>query len=60
MILRTERLMLREFVQEDWHAVYTYQNDARYLEFYEWESRTEQDVRTFVQMFLDWQTAGDF
>lgn len=55
MILRTERLILREFVQEDWRAVYTYQNDPRYLEYYEWEHRSEQDVKAFVQRFLDQQ-----
>ena len=55
MLLRTERLILREFVKEDWRAVYAYQNDPRYLEFYEWDHRTELDVKSFVQMFLDWQ-----
>lgn len=55
MILETERLILREFVAEDWRAVYAYQNDPRYLEFYEWEHRTEQEVKSFVQMFLDQQ-----
>lgn len=55
MILKTERLILREFRAEDWRAVYTYQNDPRYLEFYDWEHRTEQEVKAFVQMFLDQQ-----
>lgn len=55
MILKTERLVLREFTAEDWRAVYAYQNDPRYLEFYEWEHRREQEVRAFVQMFLDQQ-----
>lgn len=55
MELRTERLLLREFVAEDWRAVYAYQNDLRYLEFYEWEHRTEQDAKTFVQMLIDQQ-----
>jgi RimJ/RimL family protein N-acetyltransferase len=58
MLLRTERLILREFVMEDWRAVYAYQNDTRYLEFYEWEHRTEPDVKSFVQMFLDYQQAA--
>jgi RimJ/RimL family protein N-acetyltransferase len=55
MIIKTERLLLREFVMEDWRAVYAYQNDPRYLEFYEWDHRSEQDVKAFVQMFLDRQ-----
>ncbi len=55
MILKTERLLLREFVPDDWRAVYAYQNDPRYLEFYEWEHRSEQDVKSFVQRFIDQQ-----
>jgi RimJ/RimL family protein N-acetyltransferase len=55
MILRTERLLLREFVPEDWRTVYAYQNDPRFLEFSEWEHRTEQDVKAFVQRFMDQQ-----
>lgn len=55
MILKTDRLVLREFAPEDWRAVYAYQNDPRYLEFYEWEHRTEQEVKNFVQRFLDQQ-----
>ena len=48
MIIKTERLLVREFVMEDWRAVYAYQNDPRYLEFYEWEHRSEKDVKAFV------------
>ncbi|MBI4671427.1 MAG: GNAT family N-acetyltransferase [Chloroflexi bacterium] len=55
MELRTERLILREFVAEDWRAVYVYQNDPRYLEYYEWEHRSEHDAKAFVQMVMDWQ-----
>ncbi len=55
MEIRTDRLILREFAAEDWRAVYAYHNDTRYLEFYEWEHRTEQDTKAFVQMFLDQQ-----
>src|SRR5262245_11805203 len=55
MMIRTERLLLREFVPDDWRALYSYQNDPRYLEFYEWEHRAEPDVRAFVQLFLSQQ-----
>jgi len=53
MQLVTERLLLREFVADDWPAVLAYQSDPRYLRYYEWTGRTEQKVREFVQMFLD-------
>jgi RimJ/RimL family protein N-acetyltransferase len=55
MILTTDRLVLREFVESDWEAVLAYQSDPRYLRYYEWEKRTAEDVRAFVQMFIDYQ-----
>ena len=55
MFLKTSRLFLREFVPEDWTAVYAYHSDPLYLRYYDWTERSETDVREFVQMFLDWQ-----
>ena len=55
MELHTDRLILREFVSDDWPAVLAYQNDPRYLRLYEWTGRSEADVRAFVQMFVDQQ-----
>lgn len=55
MILMTERLLLRDFVAEDWTAVLAYQRDPRYLRLYHWTERSADDVRAFVQMFLDHQ-----
>jgi [ribosomal protein S5]-alanine N-acetyltransferase len=56
MELWTPRLHLREFVEEDWPAVLAYQSDPRYLRYYEWESRDEQCVREFLQMFFRQQS----
>lgn len=53
MQLHTSRLLLREYVEDDWRAVLEYQRDARYLKFYAWNDRTEQDTRAFVQQFTD-------
>ena len=58
MHITTERLLLREFAQDDWRAVLDYQRDPRYLRYYPWHDRTEADVRAFVQMFLDWQVGS--
>ncbi len=55
MELHTDRLILREFVADDWPAVLAYQSDPRYLRLYEWTARSEADVRAFVQMFIDQQ-----
>jgi [ribosomal protein S5]-alanine N-acetyltransferase len=55
MIIRTERLLLREFTEDDWPAVLAYQRDPRYLRFYAWTERSEHDARALVQAFLDQQ-----
>lgn len=55
MTFTTERLLLREFVGDDWPAVFAYQTDPRYLRFYPWTARTEDQVRTFVRAFVDQQ-----
>ena len=51
----TQRLILRDFVESDWEAVLAYQQHPLYLRYNEWASRTPEDVRGFVQMFLDQQ-----
>jgi len=55
MILTTERLLLRDFVESDWEAVLAYQQDPMYLRYYEWTSRTEEELRVFLKMFLNHQ-----
>lgn len=54
--MRTERLVLREFVEDDWRAVLAYQSDPRYLRFYPDMSTSEANARAFVGMFRHWQT----
>ena len=39
MKLETERLILREFVEDDWMRVLEYQTDPNYLRYY--DGRTE-------------------
>jgi [ribosomal protein S5]-alanine N-acetyltransferase len=55
MHLTTERLVLREFVASDWQAVLAYQSNPLYLRYYEWNERTPEAVREFIQMFLTHQ-----
>lgn len=52
MRIVTERLILREFTSQDWHAVLAYQSDPRYLQYYHWTERTPKMVRDFVTMFV--------
>jgi [ribosomal protein S5]-alanine N-acetyltransferase len=55
VIRTTERLLLRDFRADDWPALLAYQSDPRYLRYYAWTGRSEADVRSFVQRFLDQQ-----
>jgi ribosomal-protein-alanine N-acetyltransferase len=55
MIINTDRLLLREFVEDDWPAVLAYQSDPRYLRYYPWTRRTATDIREFVQGFIEQQ-----
>lgn len=55
MLLITERLILRDFIDSDWEAVLAYQQDPLYLRYNEWTSRSAKEVRDFIQIFLDHQ-----
>jgi ribosomal-protein-alanine N-acetyltransferase len=55
MKLTTERLILRDFVESDWEATLAYQQEPLYLRYNEWTSRTADEVREFIQMFLNHQ-----
>ncbi len=57
MQLETDRLILRDFLENDWKEVLIYQNDFRYLQYYEWTSRTPEDVIQFVKDFILQQEA---
>lgn len=55
MIITTDRLFLREYFEDDWRDVLAYQSDDRYLQFYTWKERTQEDAREFVQQFINWE-----
>jgi [ribosomal protein S5]-alanine N-acetyltransferase len=53
--LATDRLLLREFVEDDWQAVLAYQSEAQYLKYSPWPQRMAEEVRDFVLSFVEWQ-----
>ncbi len=55
MQLTTSRLLLREFVAEDWKAVQAYQSDPLYTRYHAWEQPTETEAREFVGRFVSQQ-----
>ena len=55
MKIETERLILRDFVKNDWQRVLKYQSDPLYLRYNPWTERTPDAVQDFVGWFLDQQ-----
>jgi RimJ/RimL family protein N-acetyltransferase len=58
MNIITDRLILRDYVESDWKDVYAYQSDARYLRYYPWRTRTPDDVKEFLRMFIQGQASS--
>jgi RimJ/RimL family protein N-acetyltransferase len=57
MILKTSRLWLRDFVADDWYALFAYQSDPRYLRFYPPEVMIPEESQRLVNMFIEGQRA---
>src|SRR6185503_18843626 len=55
MKLETGRLILRDFVKDDWQRVLEYQSDPLYLRYNKWTERTSESVQEFVGWFMDQQ-----
>ncbi|HSL30739.1 MAG TPA: GNAT family protein [Anaerolineales bacterium] len=55
MKIETERLILRDFVWDDWQRVLEYQSDPLYLRYNKWTHRTPEAVQEFVDWFLKQQ-----
>ncbi|MDZ8087664.1 MAG: GNAT family N-acetyltransferase [Nostoc sp. DedQUE12b] len=55
MMLETHRLLMRDLIEADWQAVFTYQSDPLYLRYSYWTQRTQKDVCEFLQMFIEQQ-----
>src|SRR5215213_8879869 len=56
MQIATERLILREFREDDWPAMAAYWSDPRYQRFYEPVDDIERAVRDLVGRFAAAQT----
>ncbi|MBI4534134.1 MAG: GNAT family N-acetyltransferase [Candidatus Melainabacteria bacterium] len=53
--LETKRLLLREFVFDDWIAVHSYASDPEVVRFMVWGPNTEDNTKQFIKDMLDWQ-----
>ena len=50
----TERLVLRDYAEDDWRRVVEYRADPLYSRYYPEEKATEQEGRDFVAMVMGW------
>ena len=55
MKLETERLILRDFVEDDWHAMLAYSSDPLYLRYNSSIEGTEERVKEFLGWFISQQ-----
>jgi [ribosomal protein S5]-alanine N-acetyltransferase len=55
--LETERLILRQFREDDWPAVHEYGSDPETVKYMPWGPNTEQDTRDFIKRELAYQKA---
>src|SRR5512143_2001883 len=53
MKIETERLILRDFLEEDWKRVLEYESDPLYLRYNPWTERTPESVQEFIGWFMD-------
>ena len=49
MPMETERLLLRDFFEEDWRAVHEYGSDPEVIRYLPWGPNTEEDSRDFIR-----------
>ncbi len=53
----TERLILREFVAEDWEQVHAYGSDPEVVRFMSWGPNTEEETQAYVPRQLEAQAS---
>ena len=54
MLLQTDRLVLRDLVEDDWIAVHAYLNDPRFLATAQASPMPELSSYSFVRQWLPW------
>ncbi len=55
LILQTERLILRDFREEDWHDVHEYGSDPIVVKYLPFNPNTEDDTKAVIMRFLTQQ-----
>src|SRR5438093_6589263 len=50
--LQTPRLLLRDFVEDDWRAVHSYAADPEVVRYMEWGPNSEAETRNYVELVI--------
>ena len=53
MIVTTDRLILRDFIESDWHRIHEYRSDERYRQYYPEE---QEASLKFVRTVMGWSS----
>jgi RimJ/RimL family protein N-acetyltransferase len=52
--IKTDRLLLRRFEEEDWRAVHEYASDPEVVRFMVWGPNTEEETRNFIRQNVNY------
>jgi RimJ/RimL family protein N-acetyltransferase len=55
VLIKTKRLILREFKNSDWQAVHTYASDSEVIKYVNWGPNTQEDSQEFVKQAIEHQ-----
>jgi ribosomal-protein-alanine N-acetyltransferase len=55
MFLETERLILRDFVADDWEQVHVYASDADLVKFMDWGPNSENATKDYIDTMIQSQ-----
>ena len=56
MIVRTDRLILRDFIENDLRRITEYRSDERYLQCYPEEESADGNSLRLVRLFMEWSS----
>jgi RimJ/RimL family protein N-acetyltransferase len=51
-VISTKRLILRDFVEEDWKSVHDYSSNLDVVRYVDWGPNTEEESKAFIQKAL--------
>ncbi len=55
VVIRTDRLVLREFDETDRQAVHSYASDPEVVRYMGWGPNTEEETKSFIRRSIDYQ-----